>query len=97
MEKSVAVPVNVTLWEPPLALSVMARDAERLPLEVGLKFTLIMQFAHRDTGSASIGLGEVAAVGANNGETCDGECHISVVSQSDALKHAAGGDQLRDK
>lgn len=45
MEKSVAVPVNVTPWEPPLASSVMATEAERLPLAVGLKFTPIVQFA----------------------------------------------------
>jgi hypothetical protein len=41
----VAVPERLIVWGLPLALSVMMSEAHRLPLAVGLKVTLIVQFA----------------------------------------------------
>jgi hypothetical protein len=39
----VAVPERLIVWGLPLALSVMLSEADRLPLAVGLKVTLIVQ------------------------------------------------------
>jgi len=43
-EKSVPVPVNGTVCGLPVALSVTDTLAARLPADVGLKITVIMQF-----------------------------------------------------
>jgi hypothetical protein len=40
---AVPVPERATVWGLPLALSVMLTEAERLPLAVGVKVTLIVQ------------------------------------------------------
>ena len=42
---AVPVPVRVTLWGLPLALSVMVTDAVRLPLAAGVKVRLMVQLA----------------------------------------------------
>jgi hypothetical protein len=41
----VPVPERATVWGLPLALSVILSEAARLPLAVGVKVTLIVQFA----------------------------------------------------
>jgi hypothetical protein len=42
-EGAAPVPVRLTAWGLPLALSVMLTEAVRLPLAVGVKVTLIVQ------------------------------------------------------
>ena len=92
---AVPVPERLTVWGLPVALSVMARAAARLPLAEGVKVTLMVQLAPAATRTAAIiGLGKVAGIGAGERDAGDAQGRVAGVGQGDSLSRAGGADGL---
>ena len=71
---AVPVPVRLTVCGLPVALSVRATAAVRVPLAVGLKVALIVHLAPAARlVTAVVGLCEVAGIGARQGDAGDAQ------------------------
>ena len=89
------VPVRLTVWGLPVALSVRVTAAVRVPLAAGVKVTLIVQLAPAATrASAIIGLSKVAGIGARERDAGDAQGGVAGVGQGDGLSRTGGADGL---
>ena len=89
------MPVRLTVWGLPVALSVRVTAAVRVPLAVGVKVTLIVQLAPAATrASASIGLGKVAGIRARERDAGEGQGRIAGIVQRYGLSRTGGADGL---